>query len=358
MFENLREVVYVDQLPQQGVFFLAGDIGGTNSNFGILEMGNRQKSRLIISLHVKSQTVTDYTSLVADLVAYIKERYGISFYDACFGAAGIVSENRHLAKPTNLSVTLDTTAIKKASGLPHLLLINDFEAVALGIDLIDPATIITINRGKERKYAHKACIGAGTGMGKAALLWHNHFKRYLPISSEGGHGDCSGQTSQDLALFEFIKQENHGDCPISWEDVLSGNGIQRIYRFLATQEKYDETAIAEEIAATRFDPDRISRYAKQDKRCQDTFLLYGQLYARCAKNFVLDVLALNGMYIAGGIAAKNVSLFHNPLFIQEFVRCGRHSSLLEQTPVFVIADYNVSLYGAYAFMELHDQGML
>lgn len=357
MLESLRKVLYVDSIPQGENFFLAGDIGGTNTNFGIFEL-IEPKPRLLVSLHIKSNDVSDYTQCIKELCAYIRDTYGISIKEACFGAAGIVAENRLYAKPTNLSVSIDAIAIKKVTGISYLLLINDFEAVGLGIDLINSKDIVTINHGTLRPRYNKACIGAGTGMGKVALLWHHHFKRYIPLASEGGHEDCAGQAEHDLALFDFIKQEQQATCPISWEDILSGTGIQRMYRFLKTQKNYPETGVSKEIEQTRFDPDKISHYAHTDERCRDTFLLYAKFYARCAKNFVLDVLALNGIYIAGGIAAKNISIFYEPLFMTEFKACGKHSELLSQVPVYVIADYNVSLYGAVKFIQLRQQQVL
>lgn len=356
MLSGMREVVYGDVLPRQGLFFLAGDIGGTNSNFGILETSG--KPRLVVSFHVKSQLITDYTQLTQELCAYIKNTYDIIIQDACFGAAGIVSENRHYVKPTNLAVVLDAHAIKKAAGLRTFLLINDFEAVALGLDFIAPGAIIVVNRGKPRGHAHKACIGAGTGLGKVALFWNNAAKCYVPVASEGGHADCAGQTADDVEFFNFSKSIRNTESPVSWEDVLSGNGIAALYQFLGTQKNYPETEISKEIAHNRFEPDKISLYSKEDLRCKDTFLLYARFYARCAKNFALETLALNGLYIAGGIAAKNISIFHNPLFMEEFKKCGKYGTLLSEVPVYVIADYDISLYGAYEFMRLHNLGIL
>lgn len=95
-----------------------------------------------------------------------------------------------------------------------------------------------------------------------------------------------------------------------------------------------------------------------DALCKDAFLYYAQFYARCAKNFTLDVLALNGIYIAGGIAAKNISIFQHPVFMEEFVKCGRHSQLLKNVPVYVIANYNVNLYGAAVYIEYRHAGIM
>lgn len=351
-----RVVTYVSEIPEKGLFFLAGDIGGTNSNFGVLDIQHEKEPKLIISLHVKSQTVVDYTDIAAQLHDYLQGRFGLKLYKACIGVAGVVSPDRTFAKPTNLDISLDGKRMQKALQVKDLLFINDFEAVAMGVEYLPQEHIVVINKGGvERVHANKAFIGAGTGLGKAAAVWSRSLKHYIPLASEGGHADCSAQTTQEFALIEFINQERQQKCPVSWEDLLSGNGIKRIYRFLATQKQYQETSVTKEIAASDFDPDKISKYAKTDERCKDTFTMYARFYARCAKNFALDVLSLNGIYIAGGIAAKNISLFKNSLFMEEFTKCGKQSLILQKMPVYVIADYNVSLYGAWGFARYYKE---
>jgi glucokinase len=344
-----KEIVYTARFDANH-YILAGDIGGTNSNFGIISW-NASGPRLLGVFQAKSQEITDYPAFIKTFVSYLKDTYNITFSEGCFGAAGIVSENRRFVSPTNLSVSLDANELARAAGIGSLWFINDFEAVGLGIDYIAPENVITINRGTTRLGAHKASVGAGTGLGKVALLWHHHAHAYLPLASEGGHEDAAAQTEKDMAFFECIKKVLNHDCPISWENILSGNGIPLIYQYLSSKQEYPESAVSKEIRETRFQPDLISRYAQQDELCRDTFLYYAQWYARCAKNFTLDVLALNGIYIAGGIAAKNISVFQHPIFMQEFIKCGRHSELLKKVPVYVIADYNVSLYGAAAYIE-------
>lgn len=357
MEATLREVVYQKDFLKTRYCVLAGDIGGTNSNFGIFEMRGTTPT-LLISLHAQSKNVTDFGTLTKQVIEYAQKNYGIEVRKACFGAAGISTAERDYIKPTNLPVALEARAIEQVSGLDSLILINDFEAVGLGIDSISQQDVVCINRGVAKKHGQKACLGAGTGMGKAALLWNRHFHRYLPFASEGGHADCAAQTRQEYELFKFIMTERNHGCPVSWEDILSGCGIKRIYHFLATERSYPETQISKEIEKTGFKPDLISYYAEQDSRCAETFALYTTFYARCAKNFVLDTLALNGIYIAGGIAARNLNLFRQPHFLEEFMRCGAQSKTLQDVPVYVVADYNVSLYGAVVFLQLREQGVL
>ncbi len=352
MESSIKVVQYVHEMPESGLFFLAGDIGGTNSNFGVFQISDAAHPQLLISLHAKSQHVANYGELAAYIKDYCFVKYHIVFYQVCIGVAGVVAHDRATAQPTNIAVTLDASVFASAFGVKNVVFINDFEAVAMGIEYMDAQQLVVINKGTERFHANKAFVGAGTGLGKAALLWDAQRKRYMPLASEGGHADCAMYTQEEFELLDFITQERARLCPVSWEDVLSGAGIKRIYRFLGTRSVYSETDITREIAAADFNPDKISRYAQQDARCKDTFGMYAKLYARCVKNFALDTFSLNGMYIAGGIAAKNISLFKDPRFMQEFTRCGVHSALLQSMPLYVLADYNVSLYGAYGYMRI------
>lgn len=349
MITRTKEILYTDEIPRGRPFFLAADIGGTNSNFGIFAVTD-DTPLLVLSLQYRSQEITDFNLFMKEVVAYLRDTYSIQVKNGCFGAAGIIFPHRVTARPTNLHIEINTNDIMKATGIEELFLINDFEAVALGIELMNQKEIITINHGVRRKHANYGFLGAGTGLGKSIMVWHRHSGRSFPVASEGGHADAALYTKTDCALSEFIQKEY--TCPVSWETLLSGQGIQKLYRFLGTQKEYSRSAVSDEIEGSDFNPDRISFYASKDERCQDTFNLYVTYYARSAKNFALDALALDGIYIAGGIASKNISMFFDPLFMNEFVLCGKQSQTLLEIPVFLIADYNVSLYGAVIAFQL------
>lgn len=352
-----REVMYVEHIERRFPFFLAGDIGGTNANFGIFSL-DPVRPVLVLSLHYKSQRIEDFTKTMAELIASIKSSYNIEFDGICLGAAGIVYPHRVSMKPTNLPFEINAHDIERATHIKDVFLINDFEAVALGIELLDAASILTINKdGVHRQHANVGFIGAGTGLGKSMLLWHRDEGRYLPFASEGGHADAVFYSKEEHAFAQFLYDE-YIKCPISWEMILSGGGIQKIYRFLGMQKEYPETEYSQEIAAQDFNPDRISFYAERDDRCKDTFSWYRTFYARACKNFVLEALALNGIYIAGGIAAKNAQLFFDPEFMREFARCGKQHKQLVHVPVSLITDYNVSLYGAVVAARLRKEGIL
>ena len=340
---SFKEVVYIKQVPKNIECILGADIGGTNSNFGIFRSPD-DKLELIFSLHVKSKEITRFVDVVNDLFDYVKQKYGITFKQAGFAAAGVVSQDQDYVKPTNLTFAIDAKELLEKTSLSCAFVVNDFEVIGYGLEGIDPKDLVQVKKGTPVARANKAIVGAGTGLGKCILDWNKYAGRYIPISSEGGHADMAPQTQLELDLATYIRQTEQRTCNISWEDVLSGDGIQRMYRFFSSAS-----------AASKGNgphPDEIFNSRHEDEYSWKTFEFYTLFYARCAKNFALDALARGGVYIAGGIAAKNLPLFQLPVFANEFVNCGKQMELLKEVPVYVITDYNVSLYGAAAYMQL------
>jgi len=339
---------YAEKIPTDIECVIGADIGGTNSNIGIFQK-KENNLELIFSLHFKSQEITNFTKLTQDILNYVKKEFKITVKHSCFGIAGIISENRDYCKPTNLDIAVDAHDIIKHTDLETAILANDFEILGHGLLVLDPKQIIQVKDGKEKKRSAKAIIGAGTGLGKTILIWDEVCGRYLPMPSEGGHADFSAQNQLELDLIQFIKKTEKRPCNISWEDLLSGSGIGRIYNFFS--QRNNKKNMNEELKNNGLHPDKIFSSKDLDEYSNQTYKLFSTLYARCAKNFALDTLALNGLYIAGGIATKNIELFKQMIFLDEFLNCGKMIKILKEIPLYVIADYNVSLYGAAQFMK-------
>jgi len=330
-------------------YILGADIGGTNSNFGIFDLVDH-KPRLILSLHTKSQHIDDFTQVIVELLGIINESYHIKIKHSCFAAAGVPSEDRQRCKPTNLTFVVDIQDIRSKTGLDCIYLANDFEVIGYGLEVIDPSAIVSVNNGVARHSANKAIIGAGTGLGKAILRWDEHYQHYMPVVSEGGHADFPPQTTQELQFTELVKRKEGLHCNVSWEHVLSGYGIGRIYQyFLSINSGIPQ---AKQLAVNGPHPDEIFASRNLDDHAHNTYRWYSRFYARCAKNFALESLSLGGVYIAGGIAAKNLDLFKQEEFMQAFTDCGKQQDLLKNIPISVITDYNVSLYGAAYYLVL------
>lgn len=341
-----KEVTYHTVKPGATVF-LVGDIGGTNSNFGVFSTDDPVK--LLFSIHYKSQEIADFAAFMPAVLAYLQTQYNLHVHAICFAVAGVV--HGIASKLTNLPFVIDAQQIKEVTGVQHVLIANDFEVIVYGLKNIDPKHIVAVLPGSEVAHATQAIIGAGTGLGKSILFYSDIKKRYVSLPSEGGHADFAPQSELELALVQFIKMLKGDQKPVSWEDVVSGRGIQRIFAFF--KNKNNGGTLDPRELLKQIHPDEIFNARERDQDCWQTYQLYARLYGRCAKNFALETLARGGIYIAGGIAAKNMGLFEQREFIDEFLCNDVHQELLRRIPVRVITDYNVSLYGAAEFLRVY-----
>jgi glucokinase len=132
---------------------------------------------------------------------------------------------------------------------------------------------------------------------------------------------------------------------ICYEELLSGRGLVGIYSFLHVTDNFEETQYTQKVDQAEDKAEAISKYRDLDETCKETFRLFTKFYARCAKNFVLDALATGGLYIAGGIASKNKEIFLTKNFLDEFENSFCRNDVLKQVPVYIVTNYDVSLYG-------------
>jgi len=352
-------------------FVLSGDVGGTNTNLGVSGIHD-SNPKLLFSLHFQSQALRSLSPAVKEVLRLAKEKHDINVSSACIAAAGPVSDERDYCTLTNVKWNVDARALLKKTPLESLFIINDFEAIGYGINLLDPKNekdIVVLRHGKrpaKKTLATKAVIGAGTGFGKCILVYDPDFGIYVPVASEGGHADFPAQDEEELALIEYIQKKRKNRNPVSYEDVLSGRGIEAIYGFLRSGGKFKQTRFTREIdaCATKckefgMKSRLISKYRTRDKTCEAAFRMYTDFYARTAKDFVLDSLAKGGVYIAGGIASRNPDIFKARRFISEFENANKQRDILKDTPIYIVVNYNVSLYGAgLAALKRHDLAIM
>ena len=136
-------------------------------------------------------------------------------------------------------------------------------------------------------------------------------------------------------------------------------GIVAIYQFLRDRQALGESpAVAEAIRTWEceaglpeksIDPAAVIAVAaakNTDPLSKNTMELFVELYGAEAGNLALKLLPYGGLYIAGGVAAKNLPLMQTGSFINAMVDKGRMRALLERIPVYVILNEQVGLIGA------------
>lgn len=325
-------------------FILGGDIGGTNCSLGIFGI-RKNFSQLLVSFHFDSKKLDNLHSAINKALSDFKKNSGITITKACLGIAGAVSYKRNYVHLTNAKLDVATKELKKKTQLKNILLMNDFEAVGYGINIISKKDAKTIKNAIKIPKAPIAVIGAGTGLGAAALFYNEDKKIYIPVPSEAHHTDFPAQNKLELELAEFIKKYRNIKSRVSNGDILSGDGLENIYLFLRKSRRFKETRYIKEVDASVKKPEIISKYRNVEPICKETFRIFKAAYAGFAKNMALGSLAFGGVYIAGGIAPKNKEIFDRE-FVKIFEESHKMRRLLEKIPVYLVLNYDIGLLGA------------
>lgn len=292
---------------------LAGDIGGTNTRLRAVDA----RGQVVREQRYESEGRATFDELLSDFLQSVEGPIDA----ACFAVAGPVWEGR--AEITNLHWVMEKAALASAFSIRHVSLINDFHAVALSVPLLGDDDLISLQRGTRDRARPIAILGAGTGLGEAFIV------NGEVVDTEGGHGDFAPQNEEQARFFlNLHEQLGH----VSWERVVSGAGLVNMFTFLGGEE---------------IDPAEIARLADEgDDRARRTVAMFVDTYGAEAGNMALRVLARGGVFLAGGIAAKNVGWFTDGAFIEAFRRKGRFRELMETIPVDLIVREDAGLTGA------------
>jgi glucokinase len=228
-------------------------------------------------------------------------------------------------------------------GLPKVEVINDHEATAWGISMLDAEDYVILNEGQSA-VGNAAVIAAGTGLGQAGLVWNG--QEHLPMPSEGGHADFAPRNQLEIDLLQYL-QKKLGKR-VSYERTLSGPGLVNIYTFLRdTGREKEPEWLAKRLTTVRA-PAEISAAADKSSLARQALELFVAIYGAAAGNVALHFMAIAGLYIGGGIAPKIVSQLKTTTFLDAYLDKGRLSPLLAAIPVRVIMNDKVALLGAAA----------
>ena len=319
---------------------LAGDVGGTTTRLCLAEC----TEGICRSSDAQRFDSARYSGLAAMLGEFL-QRVSLPRIDAvCLAIAGPVrlAPTGQLAKVTNLPWEIDSGALAQAFGFPRIRLINDFEAIGYGLPMLGASDFITLQQGEPAPHGPRALIGAGTGLGQALLVWQgNH---YAVIPTEGGHADFGPVDELQLELARYLyRQYRH----VSYEMILSGSGLARLYAFLRARGETAESATVAQAMQTGDPAAAITHAAlvQGDPLALQALDLFVRIYGAQAGNLALAAGATGGIDIAGGIAPKIASVIGDN-FMSAFRNKGAMAHFVSAIPVRVIINTEVGLYGA------------
>jgi len=316
---------------------LAGDVGATKTILGIYAADKGPQEPLAEATFSSSQ----YSSLAALVGAFLVAAK-LAVEDACFGVAGPVINGQ--ATISNLPWRVDQAGLKKELGLKSVILINDVEATAQGVPLLNAPELHCLNKGEEIEGGTKAVIAPGTGLGEAFLTWDG--ARFQAHASEGGQADFAPTNALEDGLLQHLRDE----CgQVSYERVCSGMGIPSLYAYLRESGYAEEPGwLAQQLAEADDQTALIVHTAleKKVKLCTETINLFCSILGAEAGNLALKVMAMGGVYLGGGIPLRIVTLLTKGPFMEAFCCKGRMSELMTRIPVHVILDPRTALMGA------------
>ncbi|UJH91665.1 glucokinase [Antarcticibacterium sp. 1MA-6-2] len=335
----------IDNIDKAEGVVLAGDVGGTKTNIALFRVRNGFLQPLLERTY-QTKAYSSFFQLYED---FQKENCP-AIDSICLGVAGPVIEGK--VSGTNFSWEVDENEIKQRLGIRKVAVINDLEANAYGLALLDLKDLKEIKGGKILP-GNAAIISPGTGLGEAGLYWDGKF--FHPFPAEGGHCDFSPRNELDVLFWRFLHEEFGR---VSWERIISGRGLQNIYRFLlahhGTQEPewFKERILNEDPAAVISESARDGNY----DLAKESINLFVRYLATETAQLALKLKATGGIYIGGGIMPKILPMVDVELFQSTFMQIGKMHPLMEKIVVNIVLNAHTAKHGTalYATMKLRE----
>jgi glucokinase len=330
---------------------LAADVGGTKTLLGLFARAPERPTRIEVGEFV----TLDYDDLAPMIREFLKAN-GVearAIEAATFGVAGAVTDQ--IARLTNVPWIVDGAAIEPAAGLRRVHILNDLEAMAYSVAVLEPSELAVLQQGVAQPTGNAAVIAAGTGLGEALLL--NLDGRFTPGASEGGHADWGARTPREIEMLTVLTRV-YGRCSV--EHVICGPGLVNIYQFthdafgsrtFITPAAYVPAHTCAGVGAVGDPADlpaAISRSAleKRCAQCVEALELFVAAYGAEAGNLALRMMATAGVYIGGGIAPKILPALESGAFVDAFRAKEPMSAFVATIPIAVILNSEAGLLGA------------
>ncbi|MDD4736857.1 MAG: glucokinase [Kiritimatiellae bacterium] len=313
---------------------LTSDIGGTNSRFAAFNLDDSGELTFLKSIWLKTWEAHSFDHLLDNLKTH-EFPYTIDNCQVVVAAVPGPVENKCCANLANVPWKVDISHLKRDYGEDRIYLINDFVAQAYACHTRAVADAVMIKPGTPCPGSLTSVIGAGTGLGHCSMAPDGH-GGYIPLPSEGGHPAFAFVTPEEQQYGAFVCGKLN--VPYVVGDVaVSGKGLSLLYEF-----HHGEELTPPEVVQ-RIKPDSVVTH------------WFARFYARACRHYALNILPLGGLFLTGGVSAKNRFLVDNDIFRNEFVNSIVHSKLLDQIPVELNVNEESGLWGAafYGKLALH-----
>ena len=309
---------------------LIADIGGTNLRIGTTDPEGKIDN-------IKMYRCSEFSGLAEIVQDYLTGfDTNVVKLNACFAIACPVDND--IISMTNLPWEFSKKELQQTLGLSSMYFINDYTAIAHAVPTLTDNQKVKIGSGSVVENKPISICGPGTGLGVANVV--NVNGQWISLGGEGGHVDFAPTDETEIKILNFLlKKYKH----VSYEQLLSGLGIEQIYQALMSiQGQTPEALKAEDITAKAINNECDVCKASLDKFCE--------ILGNFAGNLSLTLASFGGVYIAGGIVPRFIEYVQKSNFRSRFEAKGRFESFNQAIPTYVITEPQPGLMGASAFL--------
>ncbi len=322
--------------------YIVADIGGTNARFGLVEELVLGRQPTVKNIQILPGT--NFPTFEDALDHYIQSIDGCVPQAACIAIASPIEGDRiHM---THLPWAFSIQEVKKRFGFKMFDVMNDFNAVAMGVSVVTQNDIKQIKDGLVECKENKAIVGPGTGLGVSALTFCETANQWLPISGLGGHVNIPVANEFEIEILRAAQKE----LPhVSAELLISGTGLPHLYNAVSyVLGKAESDTGADTDTDTTKTASEITRLAFEEKNstCVEVLSVFCSLLGSVAGNLALTFGARGGVYIAGGIVPRFLEFLSVSEFTNRFENKGVMSEYVKNIPVYVLTNPHNGLIGA------------
>jgi glucokinase len=305
---------------------LLGDIGGTHARFALVH-GDGTPIAQDITL-----PTGQYPDLAAAAQAYLQQAGQPAVREACIAIANPIDGD--LLKMTNNPWQFSIEATRQQLGLSSLLMLNDWEAMAMAAPALQGADLEPIGSGEPVPDAPKGLIGPGTGLGVSSLV-RSRRGDWVAIAGEGGHVSLSPTCAREADILRVLWRTH---AHVSAERAISGMGLENLYKAICELNgKQAEPLVAAQVSERGL--------AATDVACEEALDRMCRLLGNAAANLALTLGARGGIYIGGGVIGRLGDYFARSGFRAAFEAKGRFENHMRRIPTYVIRAEHPALIG-------------
>ena len=299
--------------------FLAADIGATNSRLAWQSGGD---------VRTADYSNADFADLYQVIERFLQDKGGQDVRISNMALALPGPPDSECMRLTNIDWVVERSRLQERFDVDEVFLLNDFQAAAVGAINCDAPMALHPAQGRPRT-GTAVVTGAGTGLG---LAWFADTESGgLPAATEGGHADFAPVNDQEYGLHRWLS-DKYGH--VSWERVLSGQGLRDLYVYFAAQGS--EAPPADQISSGAREGDPLALKAVN---------CFVDVLGRYAGNLALQFNPTAGIYLCGGVTGHLASWIEQN-FRAAYLDKGRMRGQVERIPAYLIREQNVGLEGA------------